>query len=364
MRMFVLFNGAVDLLNPRLEAVGNIRPERADGVLGGSQLFPYIGPIPGGHFGSQTFLFAGNLLVPLSAPSVGREIRARLSAILPATIPIGEFGSGDGYIALAEGPIDATREGGQLDAPAGPRPGVALTVALTATLLAPEVDAGHLEPTLTGAVVSDRGAAGPLLLTREGISARITAPAGSRVLLYVDDLLAESSTVVPAPGSADVAFPTDPEQYSARLFVITPSGHGYSATWAVRVVSSPPLLRVERPSGAFGLSVRVSGETVAGASVTIDGQAVPVAGDGTFSLDVDAGLFPREVQVRATDAVGNEATRSVSVVAPFDYRRAPWIPIVVVLTVVAGAFLYLRVPRPSPESPRAAGDDAVLEEIE
>ena len=64
------------------------------------------------------------------------------------------------------------------------------------------------------------------------------------------------------------------------------------------------------------------------------------------------------------DAIGNETAATVSIVAPFDYRRLPWIPIVVAFTIIAGAVLYIRAPRPSPTLSRPAGDDAVLEEIE
>jgi hypothetical protein len=54
----------------------------------------------------------------------------------------------------------------------------------------------------------------------------------------------------------------------------------------------------------------------------------------------------------------------VSVVAPADYRRLPWIPIVVGLTLLAGGFLLLRVPRARAQVAQEPGDDARLEEID
>ncbi|HET8586341.1 MAG TPA: hypothetical protein VFM74_00550, partial [Candidatus Limnocylindria bacterium] len=76
------------------------------------------------------------------------------------------------------------------------------------------------------------------------------------------------------------------------------------------------------------------------------------------------GLLPRDVRVEATDPVGNVASQVVSVVAPLDYRRLPWVGIVALLTVAAGGFLLLRVPRLRSEPGREPGDDARLEELD
>ena len=364
-RVLVLLNDALDQMNDRLSGVGITRSSPAAGVFGASILFPYVGPLPGGLDGSDAFVFQGGLLVALAATSSAeRAIQARPIATLPDNTPIGTFGPEGLLIALAEGAVDPTRDGGQLLGPAGPRPGVAVTAALTSTVLTAEADDGRLEPALTGAVVIDRGPAGPLLITREGFSARIVAPAGSRILVFVEAGNADESIIVPPEGIVEVVVPTAGSQYPVRLVVITPSGHGYAAIWAVRVANTPPPLEVTAPGALVGFSVPIRGQTAPGASVTVDGQAVAVASDGTFSVDVGAGLFPRAVDIRAADPVGNEAARTVSVVGPLDYRQLPWIPIVAALTIVAGVALYLRVPRPSPAPARAAGDDAVLEEIE
>jgi len=47
----------------------------------------------------------------------------------------------------------------------------------------------------------------------------------------------------------------------------------------------------------------------------------------------------------------------------FDYRGLPWVPITATLVAVAGAILFLRVPRSRPAAQRQ-DDDAVLEEME
>jgi hypothetical protein len=46
-----------------------------------------------------------------------------------------------------------------------------------------------------------------------------------------------------------------------------------------------------------------------------------------------------------------------------DYRRLPWVPIIVGLTVVIGAVLYLRSPRPTSVGTQHP-DEGVLEEIQ
>jgi len=363
-RVMLLANDALEQLNDRLTPVRTTHPSPAAAVLGGGDPFAHLGPIPGGLNGAQAYVFRGGLLVelpPLS--SAGRRIEERPIATMAATTPIGTFGADSLLTALAEGGLDATREGGQLIAPSGPRSGVALAAALTSTVLSSEVDDGRLEPSLTGAVVAEQGPAGPLLLTREGFSARIAAPPGSRILV-IEDGATRDPAIVPRAGSLDVALPARLSQYTLKLVVITPSGHGYVANWSVRVRNEPPSLETTMASGSFGFSMPILGQTDPGTTVTVDGQAAAVASDGSFVLEVGVGLIPREVEIRAADALGNVATQRVSVVGPFDYRQLPWIPIVAALTVVAGAILYLRVPRALPAPQRSSGDDAVLEEIE
>ena len=95
-----------------------------------------------------------------------------------------------------------------------------------------------------------------------------------------------------------------------------------------------------------------------------DGTPVPVAADGRFDAAVSAGLWPRDVQIEATDPLGNRNTATVSVVALLDYRQLPWIPIVALLTILAGLVLYLRVPHLRPAAPSGPMTDATLEDLE
>ena len=83
-----------------------------------------------------------------------------------------------------------------------------------------------------------------------------------------------------------------------------------------------------------------------------------------FSVAVSAGLLPRDVQIEATDPLGNRSTATVSVVALLDYRQLPWIPIVALLTILAGIGLYLRVPQLRPAAPSGPITEGTLEDLE
>ena len=110
-------------------------------------------------------------------------------------------------------------------------------------------------------------------------------------------------------------------------------------------------------------NVEVTGRSADFATVTIDGQPVSVGGDGRFAARLPMPPWPTAISVVATDPFGNVAERSVTGVGWFDYRGLPWIPIVAVGVAVAGAVLYVRVPRTRP-IPRRADDDAGFEELE
>lgn len=363
-RLMHMFEIDVEQLNDQLALVQFTPASPAAVALSSRDVVSFVGLLPGGLGGSEAFVFGGWLMASLPpGSSADRAIVGRPIAAMAATTPIGTFGPRGILMGLAEGELDSTREGGQLQDPAGPRPGVGLTAPLTSTALSREDDDGRFEPALSGGVMASEPPGSRLLLTRDEVSARIVAPAGSRIVVS-DNEGARAPTIVPASGTADVGLPVRETQTVVRLFVLTPSGHGYSATWIVRVADTPPTLEARAPPDSFGFSVPIRGQTDPGVSVTVDGQAASVAPDGSFVLDVGVGLIPREVEIRAADAVGNVATQRVSIVGPIDYRRLPWIPIVVALTVVAGAILYVRVPRPSPAPQRPNDDDAVLEEIE
>lgn len=375
-RLLLLRDGVtLDVLGP------DLRPNRL-GIAGGvaaasferTSALPYVGPLPGGlPDGEAALIFRGRMVTRVLADGGRPRLGQRVIASLPGVTPIGVFGPDGARMGLAvptsllESAVgfDATRDGGQLTHPAGPARGITLVAADSETVLSAEPDNGLLELPTQDAVVDEQGSR-RTILARGAFLAHVSAPVESRVLVRagasrseqrIDDSGVASVTVGPAEPESDAAF-------LASVSVLTPSGHGYHAEWDVHILANPPRVEVSVPLAPFSFAVPLTGRTDPGARVFIDGREVGVRPDGTFASQVQVGPFPRDVEVEATDAVGNVANRALSVVGFLDYRRLPWIPMVALLTILAGAVLYLRAPRPAPPTARPAGDDATFEEIE
>ncbi len=81
---------------------------------------------------------------------------------------------------------------------------------------------------------------------------------------------------------------------------------------------TPPLLTVNVPSDTNASSVAVSGTTEAGAFVTINGAAVDVAADGTFSSTVSLTEGANTIVIVSADSSNNKntVTRSVTYTVP------------------------------------------------
>jgi hypothetical protein len=362
--------GTLDVLGPNLASRQGVVGLEASASFRGSTQVPYVGSVPGGVDGDAAFIFRGRMLTPVPRPDarVLELLEERRVASLPGVVPIGAFGAGQAWMALAaDTAFDATRDGGQLGEAAGPSRGAATTVAPRELVLGDERDGGTLAPPLIGAVRSQRQPARPILLARDAFRMEIGGPPGTRVTLFVNEA-AEAQQEIDAGGAlvVDVPVPGDGDgnrQFMLRLLAVTPAGHGYGALWEVQIRRQEPSLEVTAATAALSLSVPVTGMTEPGMRVVVDGEEVPVAADGGFATEVPGGLLPRLVRVEVSDPLGNRAEASLSVVGLVDYRRWPWIPIVVVLTLVAAATLYLRAPRPAPPSPRRP-EDGTLEELD
>ena len=355
------------LLDESLEPERAIAPTAAarrgaDLGVGGA----WIGALPGGDdVGDPAVVFAGNLLAPTGPQEIASMIGAQ---------PIGLLGDGSwaGVLHSLGAPYDLERRGGLLRQAAVPSDPWISIVAVD-TLMTPEVDEGRLVPSLEGAVATDAGDPEAIATTPDGFVATITAPPGTRVVpIALDPPLPENAGGGIVPESGIFALPVRPPstgsaelRYSPGVLVLTPAGHAYTIRWNVRVLSGEPALAAVADRVPLSFEVGFTGRTAPGAEVTVDGAPIEVRPDGSFSGSVTAPPWPRTVRLEAVDEVGNRAVRLVSVVGIFDYRTLPWLPIIALLTLAAGALLYLRVPRSRPE---AAGYDRVdtgaLEEIE
>jgi hypothetical protein len=95
------------------------------------------------------------------------------------------------------------------------------------------------------------------------------------------------------------------------------AGNSVEKTLHVSFDTTPPVLTLTVPKmfdKVYKLPLAVSGQTEAGATVTVNGATAPVQPDGTF--DTSVGLLSdgmNIVTVKATDGAGNATTRTVSV---------------------------------------------------
>jgi hypothetical protein len=336
---------------------------------------PYVGPLPGGMpDGSAAFIFRGRL-IRAAAPGSGDDgVSVVDVASMPGVGPIGLFGRGAHLMALAHTTagsgvrigFDGTREGGQLTQPAGPLRSTAIVVADETAVLAPEADDGLLRPRLEGPVRVGPEEERPFALTGGSFTVPIIGPPGTRVVLRVGEEVTEEA--VPDEGVARVIVNTDAyedgDEVPVTLLAVTPTGQGYGGEWTAAIYTRPPALIASAPFAPLSFDVDVTGRTAPDATLAVDGAQVPVAADGTFGFEVNAGIWPRDVQIEATDPLGNRSTATVSVVALLDYRQLPWIPIVALLTILAGIGLYLRVPQLRPAAPSGPITEGTLEDLE
>ncbi|MGZ8563175.1 MAG: hypothetical protein ACXWWU_06115, partial [Candidatus Limnocylindria bacterium] len=330
----------------------------------------YVGPIPrGGADGRPAIVYSGRLLASMEQPDTLVPVPERAMAALAGAQPIGLVGRGAASIALfhaAAGAPLPDPSGGRLDPPVA-HTGAVISVAPLSLTLEPEVDGGVLDPPIRGAVALDGRRA--IAVGAGGFTVTVEAPPGSRVYVAgTDPSVATAVFAVPDGGSLVVTMPppsvpTPEPRYRATLAVSTPAGHGYLATWEVRVLTEPPPLRASASTPFGSGSVEVSGTSAPFTMVTVAGRPVTVGPDGAFTARIEAPPWPTEIAVRSVDALGNEARFTVSAVGWLDYRQLPWIPLAVMLLVAVAVVYYLRVPRADPV-PRRADDDATLEELE
>jgi hypothetical protein len=334
---------------------------------GASPLTPFFGVIPGGLPGDpDVYVFGGQIVRPVSDPDALAEVAS--VALLPELELVGTVGPGGAWSAL----IFDSSEPTVLDFPPpsatllSARSPAEIRLAATASLMEPEANGAHLTPAFTG-MAPDPDHPGGLIVGNEAASAEITGPPGTYVWWTTRG--DSGQTTIGADGVAQVrllepAGPNAPDGSgaTASIWVVTPAGHGYHGTWRIRVFRQAPSLTFTVDDVLVDFSPTVSGRTVLGASVTIDGRPVELAPNGSFEASVDAGILPTELRVVAVDPVGNRTERVVTVIWPVDYRRLPFVPMAVLLTVGAAAVLFLRRPDTGP-SRRTPDDGATFEEI-
>lgn len=356
--------GLPDLLPP--QGVSITRSPAA-ARLGDLPSAPFSGALPGGGIDGEPALIHDGRLIPSLVD--GGPSGTSVIASLAGAEPIGLVGAGRERIALHHrfigGPSPGP-DGGALVVPALQDEAWTSIVRFELTRQ-PELGDGELDPPLRDAVRRD--ARDGIAVGPGGFIAEITAPPGSRVAVAdFDPSVIRTPIVVPDSGRVDAPFvpptvATENPRYQAALQVLTPAGHAHVARWDVRVLTQPPPLDLTVSTSLGSGNVEVRGETAPYASVRVGGREVDIGPDGGFVVSVSLPPWPTNVEVEVSDAFGNVGGRTVSGIGYFDYRGLPWVPISATLVAIAGAVLFLRVPR-STALPRRPDDDAALEELE
>ncbi len=322
--------------------------------------YPYLGPLPPELTGGRPSIAASGVLIAADGEG-GYETRPM--SPLAGLNPHGATGPEDGWLATSSGlwssPPDAVYlSQGSADSLAAGR----LILIPVESLWAPASRPASIE--LDGAVLD---AAEERLISRpEGFSAVVDAPAGTLVFagstqLEAAEVGAEPLTVEFAPPSRSDERNTD---FGYGLLAVMPDGRVMVEEWEGTVVRGGPSLEVVGTTTAFELGANLRGTVAPYADLLVDGRPVEVGADGAFEVSVDAPPWPRDVMVVARDPLGNETSARVQIIGFVDYRGLPWIPIVGLVTVLVGAYVFLRVPRRRVGPTPAWSGDGTLEEIE
>ena len=332
---------------------------------------PYSGTIPGGLPGAaEAYVFNGLLLQPAASGTDGEPVSVEPIALLPDHSLEGTVGPDAAWMASLSAPPTGAREGPpqhpavDLHLVALPGP---LELTSTASILVPEAEFGVLQPTLAG-VAPDPERPADFIVGSEAVDVEIEGPPGSRIWWSRGGATRETSIGADGtarirllePASADI---NDGIAFSPSVTLVTPAGHGYHASWRIRVYRQPPDLGMDEEVPLIDFAPAVTGRTLPGSTITVNGQPGEVGPDGTFSVPVEAGVVPTEVRIVVTDLVGNRTERLVTRVWPIDYRQLPWVPIAVLLTLTAGAVLFLRQPESRPGRRLTPEDESSFEEI-
>jgi hypothetical protein len=331
---------------------------------------PYSGTIPGGVPGApEAYVFSGLLVQPGLNSQDGGPASVEPIALLPDHSLQGTAGPDASWMATlavppTEGAIVTDHQVVNLLLTSLP---AALGLIATESLLMSEVGFGVLEPTLTG-VAPDPERPGDLIVGSEAVDVEIEGPPGSRIWWSRGGATRETS--ISADGIARIRLlePAAPDAdegnaFSPSVTLVTPAGHAYHASWRIRIYRQPPDLGMDEEVPLIDFAPAVSGRTLPGSSISVNGQPGEVGPDGSFSVPIQAGVVPTEVRIVVIDVVGNRTERIVTRVWPLDYRQLPWVPIAVLLTLTAGAVLFLRQPESRPGRRLTPEDESTFEEI-
>jgi hypothetical protein len=161
-----------------------------------------------------------------------------------------------------------------------------------------------------------------------------------------------ASIRLPLTSSSDEA---DATRWSVEVVAVNDWGEPatFNATTVVLDRLGPPLeLEAPRLTAPWPFATVLEGRTEPGATVTLPGGQVATAdASGRFTLSTQLAPWPQDVEIGASDAVGNVTVTSVSLMGGIDVRRLPWQVFLVALLSAALALAMLRGRRTARRAP-------------
>lgn len=317
-----------------------------------------------------------DLLVPIVMVACGSD-SVLPSATWVSTQPLFAFDAGAGRVLMVAAGTEQEFGSGL---PASPRPWAGSAAGRwrhgpSASFALAEVEAADLADDVVPTPVLDRTAArGPIATVGARVGARLITTAYPRgagamepvpgpLMGALQDLSPGSNgraaliripvppgVVSSAQGAvAEVSLAgltltdgTAPDRWAVFIVAIDDTGDiaGPVATMVALDIVGPTLeVAVPLTSPIWPTPARLAGTVEAGATVTVDGEAVVEMGErGAFEIETNLAPWPQTLRVVATDQVGNETVLEVTVVGGYDYRALPW-PAILAVGVLAAAIV-------------------------
>lgn len=142
------------------------------------------------------------------------------------------------------------------------------------------------------------------LTNRENAAVSGTIEPGATGTLYLDD----QAVGGPLTGTFTANVTLQPGSNRLRVVAVKPDGNSAEQAAEIYLDATPPELTVNNltPEMTAGAVLLVSGRTEPGASLTLNGKAVPVAADGAFAVPLTLRPGSNAVELVAKDEAGNQ----------------------------------------------------------
>jgi len=151
----------------------------------------------------------------------------------------------------------------------------------------------------------------------------------TKIVVWLDGVDITSIASISVPHSTNVGYPTgtvlftpiQPLSDGSHTMIVQAgdfAGNLATTAWSFSIDTTAPRLDISSPTPGLVTSaatVTVAGQTEPGASVSIGGSGVFVDGAGAFSASVTLIQGTNTIDVSATDALGNTAATSLTVVS-------------------------------------------------